>query len=96
MIKRSLSLFYLCLMIALLALNACAKMGQPDGGWYDETPPKVIKTFPEDKAVNVNTKKIQIFFDEYVTLENPTEKVVISPPQLEVPDIKSCGKKLEI
>ena len=96
MIKRSLSLFYLCLMIVLLTLNACAKMGQPDGGWYDEAPPKVIKTFPEDKAVNVNTKKIQIFFDEYVTLENPTEKVVISPPQLEVPEIKSSGKKIEI
>lgn len=82
--------------IAFLLLASCAKMGQPDGGWYDETPPKVIGSTPEDGAVNVGTKKINIYFDEFIKLDNPTEKVVVSPPQLETPEIKAAGKKIVV
>ena len=67
-------------------------MGQPDGGWFDETPPKVIGASPADKGVNVKQKKVNIYFDEYIKVDNPTEKVVVSPPQLEVPEIKGYGQ----
>lgn len=82
--------------IAFLLLASCAKMGQPDGGWYDETPPKVIGSTPEDGAVNVGSKKINIYFDEFIKLDNPSEKVVVSPPQLETPEIKAAGKKIVV
>lgn len=82
------------LLIVLLA--SCAKMGRPDGGWYDEEPPRVIGALPADKAVNVNGKKINIFFDEFIKLENASEKVVVSPPQKEMPDIKAGGKKITV
>ena len=49
------------LMVAVVA--SCARMGQPDGGWYDETPPKVIGATPADRGVNVSAKKVNIFFD---------------------------------
>lgn len=71
-------------------------MGQPDGGWYDEEPPKILGSQPEDKATNINGKKITIFFDEYIKLDNPSEKVVVSPPQLEQPEIKGQGKRITI
>ena len=83
-------------VLAFFLLASCAKMGQPDGGWYDETPPKVIGASPADGGVNVNSKKVSIFFDEYIKLDNPTEKVVVSPPQLESPEIKASGKKINI
>ncbi len=83
-------------VMAFLLLASCAKMGQPDGGWYDETPPKVIGANPSDGGVNVNAKKVTIFFDEFIKLDNPTEKVVVSPPQLETPEIKASGKKITI
>ena len=83
-------------LIVVVLLASCAKMGRPDGGWYDEEPPQVISCFPADKAVNVNQKKINIFFDEFVKLENASEKVVVSPPQKEMPDIKEGGKKISI
>ena len=83
-------------VLAILLLASCAKMGQPDGGWFDETPPKVIGASPEDKGVNVTSKKINIYFDEYVKIDNPTEKVVVSPPQIEVPEIKTAGKKIQV
>lgn len=89
-------LYFPFYVLAFLLLVSCAKMGQPDGGWYDETPPKVIGANPADGGVNVNSKKVTIFFDEFIKLDNPTEKVVVSPPQLEAPEIKSAGKKITI
>ena len=90
------SLFLPFYVLAFLMLASCAKMGQPDGGWFDETPPKVIGASPADKGVNVKQKKVNIYFDEYIKVDNPTEKVVVSPPQLEVPEIKASGKHIQI
>ena len=71
-------------------------MGNPDGGWYDETPPRVIGATPADRATNVTSQKVRIFFDEFIKIENPTEKVIVSPPQLEMPEIKATGKRIEV
>ena len=84
------------LAAACLAVVSCAKMGQPDGGWYDETPPVIVRTTPQDKGVNVKQKKITIYFDEFIQVDNPTEKVVISPPQIEQAEIQGAGKKIEV
>ena len=90
------SLFLPLYILAFLLLASCAKMGQPDGGWFDETPPKVIGANPADGAVNVRSKKINIYFDEFIKLDNPSEKVVVSPPQLEIPEIKGAGKRIQV
>lgn len=87
-------LLYLCTLAFLLI--GCARMGNPDGGWYDETPPKVLSASPEDKATNVTAKKIRIVFDEYIKIDNPNDNVIISPPQIEVPEIKASGKQIII
>ncbi len=80
--------------LILCLLSSCAKMGQPDGGWFDETPPHVLGAMPAEQSTGVKAKKITIFFDEYIKLDNPSEKVVVSPPQMEVPDIKGMGKHI--
>lgn len=90
------TLFLPFYLLVFLLLVSCAKMGQPDGGWFDETPPKVIGASPADGAVNVNQKKINIYFDEFIKLDNPSEKVVVSPPQLEQPEIKGAGRQIQI
>ena len=90
------TLFLPFYLLVFLLLVSCAKMGQPDGGWFDETPPKVIGVSPADGAVNVNQKKINIYFDEFIKLDNPSEKVVVSPPQLEQPEIKGAGRRIQI
>ena len=94
--ERNNSLLIPLYVLAFLLLASCAKMGQPDGGWYDETPPKVIGASPADGGANVKTKKVSIFFDEFIKLDNPTEKVVVSPPQLETPEIKASGKRITV
>ena len=39
-------LLYICSIA--LAMIGCARMGQPDGGWYDDDPPKVLSATPAD------------------------------------------------
>ena len=79
-----------------LLFIACARMGQPDGGWYDDDPPKVVGSIPEDRATNIKTNKISIYFNEFIKIDNATEKVIVSPPQLETPEIKGAGKKIVV
>lgn len=84
------------MFLSLLIVTSCARMGQPDGGWYDETPPKVVYSNPKDGGANVKSRKVRIMFDEYVSIDNPTENVIVSPPQLEQPEIKSSGKSIVV
>ena len=86
--------FLYILTLTLVVLSGCARMGQPDGGWYDETPPRVVGAVPADMATGVDSRHITIYFDEFIKIDNPTENVVVSPPQLEVPEIKGAGKRI--
>lgn len=84
------------LVAAALTLASCANIGSPDGGSYDVEPPHVIGSSPLNKSVNRLDKKINIRFNEYIKLENASEKVVISPPQKEVPNVRAEGKSVKI
>ena len=69
-------------------------MGQPDGGWYDDTPPRVIGATPADRATNVKAKKVTIWFNEFIKIQDAQNKVIVSPPQLEQPEIKENGHRI--
>ncbi len=85
---------YIFLLVAIVA--SCARMGSPDGGWYDDDPPRVLYSTPAEQATNVTAKKMTIYFDEFIKLADPTQNVIVSPPQLEAPEIKAAGKKIVI
>ena len=82
-------------MLAIVTYS-CASMGRPDGGPYDELPPKFMGSTPTLHAVNAKNKKIELRFDEFIKLEKPSEKVVVSPPQMEQPEIKVVGKNVVV
>ena len=82
--------------VGALLVAACASIGSPDGGPYDETPPRVVQCSPANKATNVDQRKISILFNEYIKMENASEKVVVSPPQIEMPNIRAAGKRVKI
>ena len=93
---RRLTILFLVLLTTLLTVVSCASIGSPDGGRYDEEPPQVLGATPADKAVNVNSKRISILFDEFVKITNVTEKVVVSPPQLEAANVRAVGKRIKV
>lgn len=83
-------------LAAFAALSGCAVIGSPDGGPYDENPPKITNSHPVNGATGVKTKKVSIDFNEFIKLENATENVVISPPQIQQPEIKVTGKRIQV
>ena len=80
----------------VLCLAACARMGSPDGGWYDDTPPSVVGSSPKDRGVDVKARKVTINFSEFIKVEDVQNKVIVSPPQLEMPEIKATGKRIVV
>ena len=82
------------LVVSLVA--ACASIGSPDGGPYDETPPLFLGSTPEPFALGVKSKRVTLEFDEFVKIEKAAEKVVISPPQIRQPIIKTNSKKIVV
>ena len=79
--------------LTLLAV-ACASIGTPDGGPYDEEPPILVKATPVLNATGVKVAVVTLEFNENIKLENAFEKVVVSPPQMQMPVIKYNGKKV--
>lgn len=85
---------YIAILIVIIGFYACASTGMPDGGPYDETPPKFVRANPEPNAINSKRKKISIEFDEFIKLDKASEKVIVSPPQNETPEVKVSGKRV--
>lgn len=82
--------------IGMVVLYSCASIGRPDGGPLDETPPRFIGSSPDAGALNNTKKKVVLEFDEFIKLEKANEKVVISPPQVQQPEIKPNGKRITV
>ena len=49
-----------------------------------------------DKGTNIKAKKIAIYFNEFIKLQDAQNKVIISPPQLEQPEIKEAGHRIVV
>jgi hypothetical protein len=88
---------YIILGFVLVMLGACANRGQgPQGGPRDSIPPMVVKETPQNWSLNVQSKSIEIVFDEYIQLADVQKNVLISPPQQVAPEIKAIGKKVTV
>ena len=59
----------LLILILVIIGYSCASMGTPDGGPYDEMPPKFVGSTPSLRAVNAKSKKFELEFDEFIKLE---------------------------
>lgn len=69
-------MFYLLLV---LVVAGCANIVPPEGGKKDVTPPKLRSISPADSQLNTRVKKIELAFDEYITLNEAATQVQISP-----------------
>ena len=90
--KHTLPLF----LLALVLLSGCAKIVTPTGGPKDVTPPAITKEVPENGCSNFKGNTIKITFNEFVTLNNTFENVLISPPLSQQPTYTLSGKTLVI
>jgi len=83
--------------LCILLLWACAAQGRLTGGDEDIDPPKVrIEKSTPNFQTNFFPNKIELEFDEFITLSNPLKEIAISPPLLKIPQFNARGKKIEI
>lgn len=94
--NNSKSLYYIFIIIAAAVMYSCANIGNPSGGPIDKTPPIFMRSNPTPNAVNVKDRKIEIFFDEIVTLKDPSTKIIVSPAQTEMPHMSALGRKVTV
>lgn len=83
-------------VVVMALLYSCASIGRIEGGDIDETPPVFVDGTPLPGQLNVTKQKVTIEFDEFIKLDKPNEKVVISPPQVQQPEVKANGKKVVV
>lgn len=89
-------LFLLILFILPFLSPSCASIGTPNGGDFDTIPPVFVKSKPAPNSVNFNGNKIVLSFNEFIKIEKPNEKVIITPPQSKMPVIRAIGKNVTV
>ena len=89
-------LYSLCLTAFGFAFVSCARIVTPKGGEKDVQPPSFVSSSPERNAINFKGNRIEINFDEYIALDNATDKLIVSPPLKNKPVIGSKLKTLYI
>lgn len=88
-IQRILSFFFLIAVV--LAALQCARRGTPTGGPKDNTPPVLLKAEPENLTTEFKAKKIKLYFDEYIKLEDVQNQLIVSPPLKYNPEVSPQG-----
>lgn len=76
-----------------LSLYACARQGVPSGGPKDTTPPAIdtLGSTP-NFATRLEPKRLELKFNEWVTLSEAAAQVVVSPPLVKRPEVLLRGK----
>ena len=80
----------------IIIFFSCATPVGPTGGEKDELPPVVVEYDPQNYTVNFDRDKIEITFNEFVQLKEISQKLMISPPMDDKPEIDTRGKSVVI
>ena len=83
-------------MLLACSMASCAKQGYPSGGPVDKQPPKVKGVSPKSETTNYTAKKFKIDFDEYVTMKDADNNVLISPPMKVKPEYQTKGHSVVV
>ncbi|QNP53357.1 Ig-like domain-containing domain [Hymenobacter qilianensis] len=62
-----------------IGMSGCAAVSSPEGGPKDLTPPKLVRTSPEQGARNVTQRSIRLEFSETVQLKDLQKNLIIAP-----------------
>jgi len=86
--RWNVSIKYIYYLPVILFCWSCAQQGSPSGGPRDEDPPVVLECDPPNYSTRFEARKIEVTFDEYITLESVNQELIVSPPMEEKPTVK--------
>jgi uncharacterized protein (DUF2141 family) len=88
---------YRYLLLAIICISAgCANITTPTGGKKDTIPPKLLSVSPADSQLNAKPKKIQLDFDEYITVNDAVKEVQISPILTIPPTVTGLNRRVTV
>ncbi len=68
-----------CLVLLSLLFCKCANQTQPTGGPQDEEPPELESSKPAQGELNVETRQVELTFNEAIKLNSFKEQLIITP-----------------
>ncbi|MGC9470452.1 MAG: Ig-like domain-containing protein [Bacteroidales bacterium] len=68
----------------------------PTGGDKDTIPPVVTSSSPPNYSTEFESQVIDIGFDEFIQLQDVNQKLIVSPPMKQKPDVQIRGKGIRI
>ena len=88
---------YYILFLAFFSVS-CAQQSGLSGGSRDLEAPVVdsTRTFPKNGSTYFNSNHIELTFDEFIQLSNPSQNIVVTPSLNTKPVYELKGKKLVI
>ncbi len=89
-------LLFIPVVTGLCFFTGCANITAPTGGKKDTTPPRLTALEPQDSLLNVKTKRIELNFDEYITLSDAIKEVALSPILSIQPIVTSNNKHVVV
>jgi uncharacterized protein (DUF2141 family) len=82
-------------IFAVTLLMACASQAVLTGGEKDTTPPQlVVEKSSPNLQTNFTPQDINLFFDEFVKVQDVFNQVIVSPPLEYNPKVETKGKKI--
>ena len=93
---KSVKDFIFPVIFLFILIGSCAKMSSPAGGPRDKVAPVVVKCTPANGEKNFKGNKITVTFNEYVTLDQINEKLMVSPPMTKKPKVSLKGKSVVV
>lgn len=85
---------WLTLFLMIFVAYSCATVGKPEGGPNDTTAPVLKNSIPEDSSTGFYEKEISIEFNEFISVKNPIQNVIINPAMSKEPEIIVRGKRI--
>ena len=93
LVRLRIYILYLVLWTGfVIFITDCAKVGTPMGGPGDEIPPRVVSSKPENYKKNFTGERLEITFDEFVTIRDLNNELIVSPPLKERTTMRMRGK----
>jgi hypothetical protein len=80
----------------MILMNGCAQIIAPTGGPRDTIPPILVSSNPQVPAINFNGNRINLYFDEYVQIQDLQQNLLVSPTPKNNPYIDAKFKMVSI
>lgn len=93
-IKTNLPLLLVIMICGFIVFSRCANQGMPTGGPKDSIPPFLVETSPATRGLNFSGKEVRLTFNEFIIPDAVSEELVISPPLLKRPSVRTKLKTL--